>query len=112
MNRTDACATEAHSPNPTHDRGFTAHIVNDLLDHKGEWRLLGRLYAPDMLAFERADLVRKAVDCARRFGMVIEGDVRLGHRLTGWERPPLFTKPVQIVHEVEAVDRRASGGSD
>lgn len=84
-----------------------ARCVNDLLDHKGEWRLLGREYAPDMLPFERADLVRRAVDCARRFGLVIEGDVILGHRLVCWERP--FNKKVKpIAAEAETIDCEAS----
>ncbi len=93
---------------PGLDRGFVACIVNDLLDHKGEWRRLGAIHAPQMDCAERAKLIGKAVDCARRFGLVIQGHRQFGYRLVGWEQPKAYTRAAALACEAEAVDREAA----
>lgn len=69
--------------NPRHDAMWKARLLVDLLEHPGEWRPLGRLYAPDVASFERCCMVRDAVAYWRRHGYEVEGDRAQGYRLVG-----------------------------
>jgi len=61
------------APHPRHDPAFKDRILADLEHHAGEYRPLGRLYAPDCPSFERCTAVRDAIDHWRRRGYTIEG---------------------------------------
>lgn len=81
--------TTAKPPlHPTHDRTFPDRLVNDLIQHYGEWRKLASLYAWHVEIPDRYLLTREVIEGARRIGMVIEGDKQLGYRLTGFRRRP------------------------
>jgi hypothetical protein len=69
-------------------RDFTDLVLNDLLQHRGQWRKLGSLYvAGSCLSHERCNAVRDAVDTGRKLGLVIDGDKRRGYRFVRFERP-------------------------
>lgn len=70
---------------PRWDPGFADRCINDLMQHLGQWRDLGGLYASHIESFERCTVVRDAIAGARRVGLIIEGDRRLGYRLTGFK---------------------------
>lgn len=71
----------AEDYNPRHDRDFKVRLLLDLIDHAGEWRPLGRLYAPEVASFERCCMVRDAIAYWRRHGYEIAGDRALGYKL-------------------------------
>lgn len=72
---------------PRHDPSFVDRILDDLTDHRGAWRQLGRLYAAHIPSFDRCCVVREAVDWARKLGMVVEADRRRGYRFVGHRHP-------------------------
>ena len=57
------------------------------MQHYGEWRRLGTLYASGVESFDRCCLVREAVNRGRLVGFQIEGDRKRGYRLTGYVPP-------------------------
>lgn len=73
--------------NPRWDPGFVDRLLVDLFTHWGEWRQLGRLYAAHVPSYDRCCVVRDAVDWGRKLGFEIEGDRRLGYRVTGFRHP-------------------------
>jgi hypothetical protein len=77
-------ATKTAPLHPRHDPTFPDRLVNDLIQHFGQWRNLGKLYAAHVESYERGCIVRDVIDAARRVGLIIEGDNRLGYRLTGY----------------------------
>lgn len=72
---------------PRHDPSFVRRCLEDLMQHYGEWRRLGALYAAGVESFDRCCIVREAVDRGRLVGFQIEGDRRRGYRLTGYVPP-------------------------
>jgi hypothetical protein len=72
---------------PRHDPDFVDRLLCDLLEHFGEWRPLGRIYAGHVLSHERSQVVRDAVEKARRLGFDIEGDHKRGYRVRGFQLP-------------------------
>ena len=73
--------------NPRWDPTFVDRCLDDLTDHRGEWRRLGQLYAAKCPSFERCCAVRDAVDWGKKLGMVIEGDRSRGYRFVGHRHP-------------------------
>lgn len=69
--------------NPRHDRHFRDRVLADLKAHWGQWRQLGRLYAPTVDSAERALAVRDVIVYWRHRGYIIEGDVP-GHASRGY----------------------------
>jgi len=100
--------TDAGAPDPRHNPCFVELVLNDLLEHRDEWRRLGRLYAPDCLAHDRSCVVRDAVFIGRRLGFVIEGDLNRGYRYLRWQRP----RYVRIKGVSEGVDSLESRVAD
>ena len=76
---------------PRHDAEFVDRCLVDLMQHYGQWRRLGQLYAAEVPSFDRACVVRDAVERGRRLGLQIEGDCRgwasRGYRLVGFCHP-------------------------
>jgi hypothetical protein len=66
--------------NPRHDPEYADRLLNDLIEHRLEWRKLHRLYGGN------CETVREAVALGRRAGLVIEGDRRLGYRFVCFRR--------------------------
>lgn len=73
-------------PDPRHDKGLAERVVNDLLAHHGERRVITQLFGIDCW------LARECVEVARRVGLVVEGCRPLpGYVLVGWRRPKPWT---------------------
>ena len=76
--------------NPFHDESFCDAVVNDILEHRGEWRHPGRAILEarggECDATDLAIAVYKAVEAARRVGFVIDGDTVHGYRFVEWHR--------------------------
>lgn len=85
-------------PHPRHDYAFADRIANDLLQHFGQWRTLPSLYAPKVP--DRCEIVRDVIERLKRVGFIIEGDRRLGYRLTGFHG-------FRYVHVVKALTEQA-----
>jgi len=87
-------SAQACRPHPRHDYAFADRLANDLLQHFGEWRALPSLYAPGVP--DRCEIVRDVIVRLKRLGFLIEGDRRLGYRLTGFHG-------FRYVHVVQAL---------
>jgi hypothetical protein len=76
--------------NPFHDDAFCDDVVNDILEHRGEWRHPGRIVLEarggECDATDLAIAVYKSVEAARRVGFVIHGDTIHGYRFVEWRR--------------------------
>jgi hypothetical protein len=66
--------------NARHDPDYPDRLLNDLVDHKWQWRALHRLFGGDF------ETVREAVAMGRRIGLQIEGDHDHGYRYVGFRR--------------------------
>lgn len=77
---------------PATDPHFYADVVNDLRDHRGEWRHSGRIVADsrggEVDCAYLASYTGKVVNIARSLGDIIEGDDVTGYRYLGWRKPP------------------------
>jgi hypothetical protein len=76
--------------NPFHDDAFCDAVVNDILEHRGEWRHPGRAILEsrggECDATDLAIAVYKSVEAARRVGFVIDGDTVRGYKFVEWRR--------------------------
>lgn len=66
--------------NARHDPDYPDRLLNDLVDHRGQWRALHKLFGGDF------ETVREAVAMGRRVGLQIEGDHDRGYRYVGFRR--------------------------
>lgn len=73
--------------NPRWDPTFVDRCLDDLTDHRGQWRRLGRLHAAECPSFDRCCAVRDAVDWGLKLGMIIEAERGRGYRFTGNRHP-------------------------
>jgi hypothetical protein len=72
---------------PRHDPDFADRLLRDLVAHPGEFRPLGRLYAPGVPSHERSCCVRDAIVRHRRHGYTIVGDRVRGYCLVEGQLP-------------------------
>lgn len=88
---------------PATDPHFYADVVNDLRDHRGEWRHSGRIVADsrggDVDCAYLAMYTRRVVEAMKHLGDVVEGDPALGYRYMGTTRARYVR-----VHQLEAFD--------
>ena len=100
----------AHRPDDwsaRHDRHFEREWLTHLIMHSGQWCRASDLWEPAD-AYQRAVLRQRAhevVNGARRLGLLINADRRLGYRVTGHDGLPKYLH----LHERTAVSHAADG---